>query len=487
MGHHADERGRHAPTPAALRSLGSVPDGFRILPDPLYGQPLMRLPALPVEVRLLLDRSRESALAGEPTQDYLVVRADPRRLSFAVTDGVGSSFLGDVAAQILAARLADWLASVASSLAGTTFDLALTTFLRGLSRQVQEQVATWALPASLSGLVRAALDQQRAYGSEAMFACGFVDLTGGRDATVTVSWLGDARVRVILRDGRQFDHSGQTADRWSSRLGPRGTPSSRSWPLAQVARVIACTDGLLPELDATVRLPDVELSSRLHTQARRPGNDDMALIDIGLTPRDMPAAEAGDSPSTLWRRLTEEPQGRHARTTPAGVALRRLMRAVGPGASGPSPAPGPSSPPTPGPSSAPRHSAGAEPTPAGVAARARPPAAVDLSTKDQGDRAGLAAPPSGVRWRRNERGWELAWSPVPGADSYALQVCREPSFAEPLLYAVRGIGFVVPPIPGPVFVRLRSVVGGEPGPWGGTLDVSTPGAGDARQAPAGSL
>ena len=39
------------------------------------------------------------------------MRCDARRLSFAVADGVGSSFLGDVAAQILSAHLADWLVS----------------------------------------------------------------------------------------------------------------------------------------------------------------------------------------------------------------------------------------------------------------------------------------------------------------------------------------------------------------------------------------
>src|SRR4051794_16290180 len=103
MADHPDERGRRAPTPTAPSSLRPVPDGYRLLPDPLHGQPLLRVPARPAEVRLLLDRSYESAQAQEPTQDYLVVRCDPRRLTFAVTDGVGSSFLGDVAAQILAA------------------------------------------------------------------------------------------------------------------------------------------------------------------------------------------------------------------------------------------------------------------------------------------------------------------------------------------------------------------------------------------------
>src|SRR5215475_14687811 len=147
-----DERGRRAPTPAALASLSAVPEGYRVLPDPLHGQPLLRVPARPCDVRVLLDRSFESAQAGEPTQDYLAVRCDPRRLTFAVTDGVGSSFLGDVAAQILAAHLTDWLApprgrdQLDGALAG-----ALEVFLRELSREVVDRVATWPLPESVTG------------------------------------------------------------------------------------------------------------------------------------------------------------------------------------------------------------------------------------------------------------------------------------------------------------------------------------------------
>src|SRR5215831_7741423 len=134
-----DERGRRAPTPAALASLSAVPNGYRILPDPLHGQPLTRVPARPVDMRVLLDRSYESARANEPTQDYLAVRCDPRRLTFAVTDGVGSSFLGDVAAQILAAHVAEWLAPQPST-DSERLASALNAFLQELSHEMAERV-----------------------------------------------------------------------------------------------------------------------------------------------------------------------------------------------------------------------------------------------------------------------------------------------------------------------------------------------------------
>jgi hypothetical protein len=60
----------------------------------------------------------------------------------------------------------------------------------------------------------------------------------------------------------------------------------------------------------------------------------------------------------------------------------------------------------------------------------------------------------------------VSWTPVSGADSYAIQVGREPTFADPLLYAVPGLSFTVPPIAGLTHVRVRAVAGGVPGAWG---------------------
>jgi hypothetical protein len=461
MGYPTDERGRRAPTPSALASLPPIPDGFRVLPDPLHGQPLLRIPARPADVRIALDRSHESALADEPSQDYLAVRRDARRLSFAVTDGVGSSFLGDVAAQILAIQLAEWLAAVSG---GDHVGPDLERYLSELSTEVAERVANWPIAESVPALIRAALDQQRAYGSEAMFVGGTVDLSGRRDAKVTVVWLGDSRLRVVMRDGRTSDYSGRTTDRWSSRLGHRGQVQSRTWPFADVARIMACTDGLLPALDATVTLPDTALQERLREQARRPGNDDLALVDIGLVPDAMPAGVAANP--TLWRRLTDEPQRRHARATPAGSALRRIIRAVGPVAGqGGAPSPVPET--VPGLATEP----GPEAVPVPDAPRTPAEPRHSASTVDSHTPPGVA-PPGQIVWRRIDRGRELNWEPVPGADSYAIQLCREKTFAEPLNYTVPGLTFALPPLGPPLFGRVRSVAGDKPGPWGPVYDLT---------------
>jgi hypothetical protein len=81
-------------------------------------------------------------------------------------------------------------------------------------------------------------------------------------------------------------------------------------------------------------------------------------------------------------------------------------------------------------------------------------------------------PPGPLGWRRVERGRELNWSPVPGADSYAVELCREKSFGQPLLYSVPGLTFAVPPLGPPLFGRVRSVAAGKPGPWGPVYDLT---------------
>jgi|SoiMethySBSTD1v2_1073268.scaffolds.fasta_scaffold224369_2 hypothetical protein len=262
----------------------------RFTPNPLQGQALHRLATRqgsPTRLRVLLDRSQDSAEVGEPTQDFLVVDSDPRRLCFAVTDGVGGSFMGDLAAQMLANGLVDWLMALQLPETEAALRIALDQFLMEFRHDAADRVAAWPIPASVTGIVREALEQKRDYGSEAMFVCVGVDYTRWRPR-VFAAWLGDTRLRMVLRRGRAEDIGGDTADRWSSRLGTRGNVGCRIWRAGAVRRVIACSDGVLPELESVVHLPDALLADRLTELSSRANSDDVALVDVAVRARAMP-------------------------------------------------------------------------------------------------------------------------------------------------------------------------------------------------------
>jgi hypothetical protein len=265
--------------------------------DPLRREPVRRWAAGGAVMRGMLDRSLDSADRGEPSQDYVAVLYGKNRLSFAVTDGVSSSFMGDLAAPFLATRLVWFLHEQKSSRRSeVAFAAAVQRYLLQLAEEYGPQVARHPIPDSTSGYVRELLEQQRAYGSEAMFACGTIDF--GRDPAVTLAWLGDVRL-VVLAAGKRRDFSGSTVDRWSSRLGPRGEVTCRSWRLGNVERVVLCSDGVAGDLDAVIDLGDLDLDDVLAAAAQRPDSDDMALLDIALAGSALPdpsVAHRADKP-----------------------------------------------------------------------------------------------------------------------------------------------------------------------------------------------
>src|ERR1051326_1043566 len=80
-----------------------------------------RVRLVPGLLRYVYDLSRDSRESNQPGQDYLVFRYGAGRLAFAVCDGVGASFLGQLAAQFLAEHLVDWLWGTAAPRSETDF------------------------------------------------------------------------------------------------------------------------------------------------------------------------------------------------------------------------------------------------------------------------------------------------------------------------------------------------------------------------------
>jgi hypothetical protein len=276
--------------------------------DPRRRHPVTRVDAAPGIARVLLDRAAASVEEDEPSQDFVALAHAPSQLCFALTDGVGSSFAGDLAARFLAQRLVDWLCALEAVPAAARLAADLAEHLHGLSTEAHELVARHEFEQEIAPYMVDVVERQRAYGSEAMFVCGRIDWPGHGAQRVGVAWLGDAQLRVYRRGAVPEDLRGRTADRWSTRAGVRGQISARDWPVAEVERVLACSDGLLHELDAAAMLSDAALDARLVAASADQNSDDMALVDVALTAGAMPSASGGP------------PAPRGSRPEPAAVA-----------------------------------------------------------------------------------------------------------------------------------------------------------------------
>src|SRR3954469_17674348 len=122
----------------------------RIEFDQTRRQPLTRIDAGAGVVRFLLDSSSESAMRSEPSQDFLVVEHAPTRLCFAVADGVGASFLGDLAARFLAQNVVDWLFALDEMPDEVPLASGLMELMYALTPAADEMVEAYPLPPDLS-------------------------------------------------------------------------------------------------------------------------------------------------------------------------------------------------------------------------------------------------------------------------------------------------------------------------------------------------
>jgi hypothetical protein len=239
--------------------------------------------------RFLYYRSAEAQDYGEPGQDYLTFREDGRRLAFALCDGVGQSFYGDVAARFLGDALLAWLWRLPLSGNANRFGEELAAFLATLTRPASEEIARIALPENLPPMTRSVLEQKRAHGGESTFVCGVFDALGGH---LTLAWLGDTRLRLWDAEGREctalLGPNFQPSQRWSTRRGAIGSPphlhvaSTNPNRGREIARLLAYTDGLA-QLDP-LALPPTSgpLRQVIAASQAAPTSDDLALLDLGI-------------------------------------------------------------------------------------------------------------------------------------------------------------------------------------------------------------
>jgi hypothetical protein len=173
-------------------------------------------------------------------QDFVLVRAEGNRLVFTVCDGVSQSFLGDLAAQFLGIRLAEFLwcdrpRTTSKGAAVAEMGRFLESLLPDAARMVDDAERSL----KVQGILRETLSSLKSYGTETVFAAGLVDL--GRNE-LEVWQLGN--VALLTGSSRRPILLGDTPDdgnRWSSTQGVRGQLAFYQERLPE--RLLAYTDG----------------------------------------------------------------------------------------------------------------------------------------------------------------------------------------------------------------------------------------------------
>ncbi len=305
--------------------MSHQPDSGRIALPQDRETPLKSLNTPIGTLLYLYNRSADSIEAETVGQDYVTFRYDEHNLTFAVCDGVGQSFIGDLAARLLGDYLIDWLWELKRPETEQLFSADVMTALDAFTEISGKHATEYQLPASLPPILKQALEMQRAYGSEAMFVAGRITLASDdTPGWAALCWLGDAPVAAIDIDGELVDLGphGSTSERWNATTGVKGTVHTWLSDIERVARVAGYTDGL-----GLSHVPkDADLATMVELWANQPPIDDASLFDVRL----------GVSPETIseFKRRVIEAKKQEARTE----QLDRAPIILGDGINSPQPA-----------------------------------------------------------------------------------------------------------------------------------------------------
>jgi hypothetical protein len=211
--------------------------------------PISVYPRGPMQVRYAYARSMDSIKAGVRGQDYLVFRAEPHRIVFAVCDGVGNSFYGGVGSQIVGEKLAEmlWHIPVYSEYSATAQEIHQSLHEEtGFAKQFISQMDFSHMPEIKRN---ALLNQAKEVGTQSNFVSGLVETPSPElpEGRVVLFWLGDAKLRVWKGNedkSELLEAIWNSKEGWSSKAGVIGDIRHFACTLQDIDCVMAHSDGL---------------------------------------------------------------------------------------------------------------------------------------------------------------------------------------------------------------------------------------------------
>ncbi len=248
-------------------------------------------------IRFGYARSKDAFTRDLRGEDYLVTRVEGNRLGFAICDGVGSSFFGGWASQILGEKIIRWLWEedtrkfLCSDPPGAAAKSKLISALNAETEYASEIIARKDLSKLPNEMVRNVYrGKLEKSGSQSNFVCGYIEATPEGHGYVWLFWLGDARLRVWKDTEERTNNlhgKWESEQSWSTKFGVLGETFAYKSSPAETNKIVAYSDGLVPYEDEINHSTESSvLNEILANQKIVQGSDDISFLEIGIAVRD---------------------------------------------------------------------------------------------------------------------------------------------------------------------------------------------------------
>ena len=253
--------------------------------------PLTEIHRGPFKLRYAYARSKECQEAGENGQDYLVWRVEPFRAVFALCDGVGQSFLGGIASQVVGEALIEWLWKIPPRNEPDIsnpkkIEKALRDFLDSKRAKATQLVDEVEIDSVYGEFVRDALESRKnRRGTQSNFVCGIIDIPSEEfpEGRVLLFWLGDAKLQIWRQNTNETSKLRATWEKqeaWSSQVGVSGEIHFFGGTVNDVDCVIAHSDGVDPIRQS---LSPKIIAEDLGKGLSQLGGDDVSFLEISMS------------------------------------------------------------------------------------------------------------------------------------------------------------------------------------------------------------
>ncbi|MCW9129818.1 hypothetical protein OF830_02320 [Bacillus paramycoides] len=226
-------------------------------------------------------RAKETQDLNESGQDFLIFQDNGTSITFALCDGVGMSFHGEIAAEFLGMKLLNLFETFQEK--EQDISILLNEELENWKEEAVEEVRIFQLPEETPWLLRDVLEEKRGKGSEAMFIAGKIELIPNQDEVyITIVTHGDSFVQLFQKQKKCLNEimfERNIEKRWSTHRGIIGgklDAFSKRLSREEVNRIVIHSDGLMSLMQYNFE----EVLKKIERAQCSPTSDDISFLDI---------------------------------------------------------------------------------------------------------------------------------------------------------------------------------------------------------------